>query len=119
MLASVLSIQAKYDQHQAAHRSEVLPYTRSTSELKSLAPGTSHFTHSKSDGNFLNGHAEGATNGHLLLQEWEATDGFTLIPLSDYKGTESVNIAPSVVRSSVKSVNNDNSSLHSRTVFHV
>ncbi|BFZ16857.1 hypothetical protein BsWGS_19896 [Bradybaena similaris] len=96
MLVAIFGVllynKAKYDQHQASHRKEVLPYVRSSSELNShLAhQGVHHFPHSKSDADFLqNGHAarnqgsNGDVNGHLLLQDWEGPDGFTLIPLSD------------------------------------
>lgn len=98
---------------------------RSSSELNRHL-GVHHFPHSKSDVNFLmNGHgikdsgrSNGEANGHLLLQEWDGPDGFTLIPLSDRQGEETGRPTQSVVRGNSGPVKH-NLSLHSRTVFHV
>ncbi|CAG5118628.1 unnamed protein product [Candidula unifasciata] len=129
MLVAIFGVllynKAKYDQHQAAHYKEVLPYVRSSSELNSHHLGTHHLPHSKSDADFLpNGHitrntgSNGDANGHLLLRDWEGPDGFTLIPLSDRRSEDANRPTPSLVRGG-NVTDKNNLTLHSRSVFHV
>ncbi|KAH9524253.1 hypothetical protein Btru_053941, partial [Bulinus truncatus] len=104
---------AKYDQNNAEKIKASLPFTRSSSDLKQPLPITG-FTHSKSDLNIYNGHI--AQNGHLLLQEYESSNGFKLIPLTD--NMDSFKVKHNSVRSSSVSTA-AHPMLHSRAVFHV
>ncbi|KAK6991183.1 solute carrier family 35 member E1 isoform X2 [Biomphalaria glabrata] len=121
MLIAILGVlaynKAKYDQHQAEKIKEVLPFTRSTSELKQLSSGFG-LPHSKSDLNFSNGHIEQLSHKSPLLQEYEALNGFQLIPLTDHSAPDVMNVKPSLVRGATVS-STGRPTLHSRAVFHV
>ena len=144
---NLLVCQAKYDQHQAARRAEVLPRVRSSNDLRMMSHhlGVPHLPHSKSDANLLvNGgfpqlpdaRASGG-NGHLLLQDWQGARGdhVTLIPQTDNKSSTLSNNyhhqtqVPNFQRpDDSQNVSNlhsrsgmpqNSSTLHSRSVFHV